>query len=74
MALRKLIEHSWEAYWNIGVKPGRRGQTLFKLEEMHKRLGALLNASIALNTTRLTSHLHVFRTSYTFGAERSTRI
>lgn len=30
---------SWEAYWNIGVKPGRKGQTLFKLEEMHKRCG-----------------------------------
>lgn len=29
----------WEAYWNIGARPGRKGQTLFKLEEMHKRLG-----------------------------------
>nr|A0A2P1DPA5.1 RecName: Full=Cytochrome P450 monooxygenase macH; AltName: Full=Macrophorins biosynthesis cluster protein H [Penicillium terrestre]AVK70101.1 MacH [Penicillium terrestre]QBC75447.1 MacH [Penicillium terrestre] len=32
----------WEAYWNIGVKPGRKGQMLFKLEEMHKRLGPAL--------------------------------
>ena len=30
----------WEAYWNIGTKPGRKGQTLFKLEQMHKELGA----------------------------------
>ena len=33
---------SWEAYWNIGVKPGRKGQTLFKLEEMHKPVGSAL--------------------------------
>ncbi|KAJ6190031.1 hypothetical protein N7519_000052 [Penicillium mononematosum] len=32
----------WEAYWNIGLEPGRKGQTLFKLEEMHKRLGPAL--------------------------------
>ncbi|KAG0152686.1 hypothetical protein PDIDSM_42610 [Penicillium digitatum] len=32
----------WEAYWNIGLKPGNKGQTLFKLEEMHKRLGPAL--------------------------------
>lgn len=32
----------WEAYWNIGTRPGRKGQTLFKLEEMHKRLGPAL--------------------------------
>lgn len=32
----------WEAYWNIGIKPGHKGQTLFKLEEMHKRLGGAL--------------------------------
>ena len=27
----------WEAYWNIGVRNGRKGQTLFQLEAMHKR-------------------------------------
>ncbi|KAJ5159288.1 Cytochrome P450 [Penicillium coprophilum] len=32
----------WEAYWNIGLRPGHKGQTLFKLEEMHKRLGPAL--------------------------------
>ncbi|KAJ5769074.1 Cytochrome P450 [Penicillium odoratum] len=32
----------WEAYWNIGIRPGQKGQTLFKLEEMHKRLGPAL--------------------------------
>ncbi len=32
----------WEAYWNIGVKPGHKGQTLFKLEQMHKELGGAL--------------------------------
>ncbi|KAI2887858.1 hypothetical protein CBS11852_7358 [Aspergillus niger] len=32
----------WEAYWNIGVRPGHKGQTLFKLEQMHKRLGPAL--------------------------------
>lgn len=33
------MKPSWEAYWNIGIKPGRRGQTLFKLEQMHKTMG-----------------------------------
>ncbi|KAL4967233.1 cytochrome P450 [Aspergillus stella-maris] len=32
----------WEAYWNIGIRPGHKGQTLFKLEQMHKRLGPAL--------------------------------
>ncbi|GKZ18415.1 hypothetical protein AbraIFM66951_000974 [Aspergillus brasiliensis] len=32
----------WEAYWNIGLRPGHKGQTLFKLEQMHKRLGPAL--------------------------------
>lgn len=41
MTLLKLTKSSWEAYWNIGVKPGHKGQTLFKLEEMHRRLGEL---------------------------------
>jgi len=35
----RLTTRSWEAYWNIGTTPGWRGQTLFKLEEMHQRLG-----------------------------------
>ena len=34
--------NSWEAYWNIGFKPGHKGQTLFKLEEMHNRLGEII--------------------------------
>lgn len=34
---------SWEAYHNIGTKPGRRGQTLFRLEKMHKELGNCLS-------------------------------
>lgn len=33
------IGEYWEAYWNIGVTPGRKGQTLFKLEKMHHELG-----------------------------------
>lgn len=28
----------WEAYWNIGLRPGHKGQTLFKLEQMHRTL------------------------------------
>lgn len=32
----------WEAYWNIGIKPGRKGQTLFRLERMHKTMGPAL--------------------------------
>ncbi|KAF4636547.1 hypothetical protein G7Y89_g1539 [Cudoniella acicularis] len=32
----------WEAFWNIGLRPGHKGQTLFKLEEMHNRIGPAL--------------------------------
>ena len=36
------IGEYWEAYWNIGITPGRKGQTLFKLEKMHHELGTAI--------------------------------
>ena len=39
LGYKTLIGYSWEAYWNIDVKPGQKGQTLFKLEQVHNSLG-----------------------------------
>ena len=53
MDLVELIEPSWEAYWYIGIKAGYKGQTLFKLEQMHKELGGPSHSNCELRVQNL---------------------